>query len=150
MRTKELPKSLSVFLDNHLLKVETTLVLITAVGYLLKASSIDYGSLIFSLGLTLLPIIYFLMAFVQQEGKNLMLITSKKVIYISYSVVLIGLYFTWNEYPGAESLINIGSITLLLSILLFVFASSKNWQSKYMIIIMRALILLTLVVLFTL
>jgi hypothetical protein len=47
-------------------------------------------------------------------------------------------------------MINIGSISLLISLLLFVIGSIKNFQPKDMVILIRGLILLTFVVIVSL
>jgi len=150
MTNQQLPKPLANLLGKHMLKVEIGLALIILLGYLLKFSSVEYGSWMFTGGLILLPIIYFLAGFIPPESTSLILIISTKVIHISYSVVVVGLLFTFNLYPGAETMINIGSITLLISLLLFLIGSIKNFQPKDMVILIRGLILLTFVVIVSL
>ena len=73
-----------------------------------------------------------------------MLLIASKVIFISYSVLLVGLYFKINTYSGAEKMINIGSISLLVALVLYILSSIKNWQAKDMVILLRSLILLSL------
>ena len=150
MTNQQLPKPLVNLLDKHLLKIELVLIIIIAVGYILKLSSVEYGNLVFNIGLILLPTIYFLSGFISPEGTGMLVIIGRKVIFISYAVVLVGLYFTINQYPGAEKIINIGSITLLVALLIYLLGSFKKWQAKDMVILVRALILLTLVVMVSL
>ena len=143
---KPLPQPIVTLINKHLLKVEILLVIIVITGYVIKLLSIDYGSVIFNIGFILLPILYFLAGFTFIDTSKLLLVIASRVIFISYSVLLVGLYFNFNAYPGAEDMINIGSISLLVALVLYVISSIKNWQQKDMVILLRSLILLTLVV----
>ena len=150
MNNQQLPKPLANLLVNHLLKIEFGLIMIILLGYILKLSSVEYGSLMFSIGMLLLSSLYFLAGFIPPVSSSLILIISKKVIFISYSIVTVGLLFILNSFPGAGTMINIGSLSLLVALLLFVIGSIKNFHPDDMVILIRALILLTLVVLVSL
>ena len=144
MTGKKLPQPLIALMNKHLLKVEILLVVLVVTGYVLKLLEIEYGYIIFNIGFILLPIIYFFAGFAIQETGNLMLLIASKVIFISYSVLLVGLYFKLNTYSGAEKMINIGSISLLVALVLYILSSIKNWHTKDMVILLRSLIILSL------
>jgi len=108
----------STFLNKYQVKIEVICAIIYFVGFYLAMVKINGGMEMIGFSLTTLAIIYYLSAFVQKGGSNILIIVSKKVIGISSAVTLVGIMFYNLGGSGATVMLGVGTSSLAIAALL--------------------------------
>jgi hypothetical protein len=121
--TPRLPVFLQNFLDNHLIKIEMAMLVLVAIGTLIKST------LPIVLSLNFLAILYFLNQFGGQDQAAFIRIPMR-VSSIALAVLLVGIMFRTLQLPGSALQLGVGLMAsviscLALAVLLFV----KNVQT---------------------
>lgn len=113
------------------------------IGILLAAIEVDGALQIVGISLTTLAILYYLKLFTDIEGQSLISIVSRKVIWISSSVSLIGIMFQLYQLSGSKVMLVVGQSSLIIATcLLYIneLLSEEGIQSKAYFI--RALLII--------
>lgn len=122
----------SVLLNKYQVKIELICAIIYFVGFYQTMGKIDGGREMIGFSLTTLAIIYYLSAFVQKGGSNVLIIVSNKVIGISSAVTLVGIMFYSLHLSGGKVMLGVGTSSLAIAALLLTvneFLSDNGVQS---------------------
>ena len=127
----------STFLNKYQVKLEVICAIIYFVGFYLVMVKLEGGSAMIGMSLTTLAIIYYLSAFLQKSGSNVLMIVSKKVIGISSAVTLVGIMFYNLHGSGAAVMLGVGTSSLTIAALLLAInelLSDEGIQSRAQLI----------------
>ena len=81
-------------------KLEMTFVLSFMLGMMFRIAGFGPDRLFIGFGLTFLAITYFLYAFLPDRGQEFINIFMRKVMVISWAMIVVGIMFYYLEYPG--------------------------------------------------
>ncbi len=147
MTRNRIPVWLSDFITKYLVPIELILTLIVLVGYFMQLGEAEYGSLIFSMALTILAVVYFLAAFAPVTDNTWIKQVSIKAFYIGMAMALMGVLYTGLQLPGANLMMKIGLLGITISMLLIVITSIKDWDITVTRLIIRGITVILLAVL---
>ena len=147
MTRNRIPVWLSDFITKYLVPIELILTLIVLVGYFMQLGEAEYGSLIFSMALTILAVVYFLAAFAPVTDNTWIKQVSIKAFYIGMAMALMGVLYTGLQLPGADLMMKIGLLSITISMLLIVITSIKDWDITVTRLIIRGITVILLAVL---
>ncbi|MEQ8469905.1 MAG: hypothetical protein RIC35_01900 [Marinoscillum sp.] len=121
--------------------LESASVTLCIVSYLLRVFDVEGWGLAVGISFSFYAAFVYLAAFIPHTTNSLVASVATRVCGISGSVTLIGLLFTFLHFPGAKSMLQIGSVTLGIAgiILLVLFATSK--EKAHLRSIIRSLLL---------
>ena len=106
---------ITLFLNKHQLKIEAPIAVLFIIGILLAAKQIDGALQMVGFSLTALAILYYFKAFTLIEGKSMIIIVSRKVIWISSSVSSIGIMFQLFQLSGSKVMLFVGQSSLIIA-----------------------------------
>ncbi len=147
MTHNRVPVWLTDFITKYLVPLELVFTLGALIGYFMQLAEAEYGSLIFGLGLTMLAIVYFLAGFAPASDDNLVKSIFVKTFYLGMSVTVVGIYFSGSQLPGSSVMLNIGLVTTVITMLLIVITSIKDWDITVTRLIIRGITVILLAVL---
>ena len=147
MSRNQIPGWLTDFITKYLVPLELVLTLGVLIGYFMQLAEAEYGSLIFSMALTILAVVYFLAGFAPVTDKTWIKQVSTKAFYIGMAMALMGVLYTGLQLPGADLMMKIGLISITISMLLIVVTSVKDWDITVTRLIIRGITVILLAVL---
>ncbi len=128
METNREPAVIGNMIKNKVLRYELWLIVLFLAGLMIKYLHVPFSGLINTLLLTTLSIIYFFSAFAtldEPEGTGF-----DNFIYklcgFSSSVVVIGILFESQRWPGGSTMFNPGAITLAVILIYILIQKSKR------------------------
>ncbi|MFH2141582.1 MAG: hypothetical protein ABIJ97_04105 [Bacteroidota bacterium] len=129
-------------------KIEIIFGLALIAGISLSEINPAIGSPLLMISAALLSILYFLMAFVVNEGYNGIVVFLHKLTYISFAVCLTGILFALRHFPGSRNMLIIGISSIPFGLLgMIIFKLIKKEENKMLKWdILRAVIILSIVV----
>jgi len=134
-----------------LLKYEPYILAIALIGLVLKTYNQEYGSLLTTIALCTLAILYFYKAYVtvEDEQASVWEYFFSRVTSIASSVVLFGVLFGLQHWPGDKAFLIAGGITLLISLPFLAYYRNKRPDTRVIdgVMLLRTLILLIVVTL---
>lgn len=101
-------------LKTYQIKIELILLTFLIIGIIFKDSEIGINLTIISLAT--LSTLYFLMAFRLKNSNDQIHTFINKVTYLSFCVVITGVLFTINHYPGSSIMLIIGLMAIIIAL----------------------------------
>jgi hypothetical protein len=111
-----LAKPISV-LRKSIFKIELILIFITLLSYFLVKGEIAIGTVILSISMVLLSILYYIMAFRQVADRNKFDDFYLKITGFSLSTSIIGVLFLLQKWPGGRFIFHVALLFILISLL---------------------------------
>jgi len=125
-----MPKGIATFLIKFESRIEIILwifFMITLAFLYLKTESAFIG---IGISMTNLSIFYFLMAFVPLNETQAIKIIASKVVNIGSSVSITGIMYKLMSLLGADIMMNVGLIAMIISGGILILKSLNNWTDK--------------------
>lgn len=124
--------------------LESASIVLCAVSYLLRVFEVEGWGLAMVISFTFYASLIYLGAFLSHSYNQLITSVCIRVSGISGSVTLVGLMFAFLRFPGARSMLQIGSITLGISGLILFALVVSGKEKTIQPLLIRSLILCSL------
>lgn len=143
MTTKQLPSGIDKFFKSNFLKIEIVLAFLVIIGLLMDYYEIgSSSSALIGISLTTIATLYFLGgSFAPDPSDKTFATIGYRVLHIGWSVIIVGLMFKILHLPGAPSMVNLGSGTMAVALLVVIATSLGNWSSRASQAIVRSLVI---------
>lgn len=135
-----LPNTILQWLSSNKVIIEIILVGLVIIS-VLTYYFIGDSPMMLMLSMLILATFYFIGAYLVPEAGSMMAIISTKVISISSAVCMMGLMFTILKWQGASEMLLIGTTSIAFAGLILLFNGIKNWNQKYVPLLIRVLVL---------
>lgn len=113
-------------------RIERILFAVLIIGIMFKLMHWPGAGILLILGLTTLSMLY-LLSFIKSNQGSAMEKFAQKIMATSLSVMMVGMLFSIQHYPGSSTMVNVSVISGILGLLLFT-ASTKRfdfWNHRY-------------------
>ena len=124
MDSNKIVQNLAIKIKLYQLKIELILIGMIIIGVLLKSSEIGNMMVVFSFNL--LAIYYFILAFRLNTPENKTAIFLNRLIYISFTIGMIGILFAIKHYQGAAMMLRIATISMFIGLIFTFITKLKN------------------------
>jgi hypothetical protein len=145
MNSNQDSNQIANIISAKLLKYELLILIILLVAILLRYFRLPASGIICTIILSSIAILYFVSTFTAPENKEIKPfdLMVKKLIGLSSSICVIGILFILQKWPGSNSMLQVGPLTLLLCLVYIIFNKENTIFNKYQIIRLLFLIVLS-------
>jgi len=132
MAGQENKYSFIFWIGRNISKLEMTFVLAFMLGMMFKMAGFGPFDLFIGFGLTFLAIVYFIYAFVPVVESEFINIILRKVMAISWAMVVVGIMFFYLSFPGFANQLMAGMLSLTLSFVVLLISGLRtgHWVVK--------------------
>ena len=141
MRTNQLPKGMTTFLNKYESRTETILWIFFMFTLMLLYLETELSSMLIGISLTTLSMFYFLIAFIPLNDIQIIRMIAIKVVNIGSSVCLIGIMYKILSFPGAYIMMNVGLLSMISACAILILTSLNNWTDKTTRLTLRVLLI---------
>lgn len=124
MDPNKIAQNLAIKIKPYQLKIELVLISMIVIGVLLKNTEINY--LLIVMPFSLLSILYFLLAFRLSAPVDKTLIFLHRLIYIAFSVGMLGILYGIQHYTGAAFMLRISIFAMFVGLIFTFISKLKN------------------------
>jgi phosphoglycerol transferase MdoB-like AlkP superfamily enzyme len=143
----ELIQKIAIKLRPYQVKTEIFCISLVVLGLLLKSTGIGYVFIIISM--SILSLLYFILAFAADASDNGLMTFVNKIIYLSLSVGAMGILFMFQHYPGFTIMMQASFLSLVAGLILKLILRFRNREKESILDpdIIRLLIMIVLIAL---
>lgn len=145
MNTNQDSNRVATMISAKLIKYEPVILIVLLVTILLRYFHLPATGMICTIVLSSIAMLYFISAFSPPENKETkpLDLMMKKLFGFSSSICVISILFILQKWPGTNSMLTVGSLTLLLCLIYIIFQKENTIFNKYQIIRLVVLIALS-------
>jgi peptidoglycan/LPS O-acetylase OafA/YrhL len=122
----QLDPRLGNWLTKNLRKAEIIILIVIALGLILKMLELNFGGVLIIISISTLAVFYFWSAYEVFENAKPFERFLSKLLSFGWSISIIGIQFLVQGWPGFEPMLTIGPVPLLVALIVILILKEKN------------------------